>query len=123
MRRVLFLDDYSMRLKWAAEEFEEDDLVAVTTAAGAIMALDAYGPWDLVMLDHDLGGEVFVDRMRKDCGMEVVRWIVREKPEITEIVVHSGNQNAAAIMVWALKRSGYAAEYKPEIATYRGDRE
>ncbi len=123
MRRVLFLDDYSMRLKWAAEEFEEDDLVAVTTAAGAIMALENYGPWDLVMLDHDLGGEVFVDRMRKDCGMEVVRWIVKNKPEITEIVVHSGNQNAAAIMVWGLKRGGYAAEYKPEIATYRGDRE
>lgn len=121
MRRILFLDDYNLRLKWAADEFYDDDLVAVTTAAGAIMALENYGPWDLVMLDHDLGGEVFVDRMRKDCGMEVVRWITKNKPEIAEIIVHSGNQNAAKIMVWGLKKHGYAAEYRPNTAHYEGD--
>ncbi|GAH43886.1 unnamed protein product [marine sediment metagenome] len=36
--------------------------------------------WDVLFLDHDLGGEVFVDSNREDTGSEVARWL-NENPE------------------------------------------
>ena len=55
-------------------------------------------PWDEVHLDHDLGGEVYVDVGRDDCGMEVVRWLAREPRRHlrkARFTVHSHNMAAA----------------------------
>jgi hypothetical protein len=46
------------------------------------------------MLDHDLGGEIYVDTNYSNTGSEVVRWIEKNKPDIKEIVVHSYNSSA-----------------------------
>ena len=73
-RRILFLDDDPTR----GVEFLTDnpDAVWVETVADCIRALRE--PWDEVHLDHDLGGEHFVDHDRDDCGMAVVRWLCEE---------------------------------------------
>jgi hypothetical protein len=73
-RRILFLDDDPAR----AEIFlaENPDAIWVETASDCIARLEE--PWDEVHLDHDLGGERFVDLSREDCGMEVVRWLCLE---------------------------------------------
>ena len=62
---------------------------------------------DTVFLDHDLGGEVFVESEREDCGMEVVRFIVENKPEIRQIVVHTMNGVAGIEMRNKLMDAGY----------------
>jgi CheY-like chemotaxis protein len=111
--KILFLDDSAERIEKAFEHFEDDDVDIVVSAASAIEALRAKRKYDLVMLDHDLGGETWVDSNREDCGMEVVRWIVKKKPKIGRIVVHSWNSVAAPIMVEELKKAGYKATYKP----------
>lgn len=64
-------------------------------------------------LDHDLGGKVFVDSNREDCGMEVVRWIMRNRPFIGRVIVHSWNEPAARRMVADLRRRDYAVSYAP----------
>lgn len=111
--KILFLDDSAERIEKAFDNFDGDDLEVVVSAASAIKALKAKGKFDLVMLDHDLGGETWVNSNREDCGMEVVRWIVKKKPKIGRIVVHSWNSVAAPIMVEELKKAGYKATYKP----------
>ena len=99
--KILFLDDRGERLDIAAARYKDDDLVLMRTAEEAIFVLrHTTKDWDLVCLDHDLGGESFVDSNRSDCGMEVVRWIEMHKPIIGKIIVHSSNPDAAHKMFW-----------------------
>ena len=110
--RILFLDDDPRR----AEVFlaENPQTVWVQTAAECVARLEE--PWDEVHLDHDLGGEHYVDPDREDCGMEVVRWLCREpRPALaaTRFTVHSHNDNAAILMAVTLTFCGYAVTQRP----------
>ena len=60
---------------------------------------------DSLFLDHDLGGEVYVDSSREDCGMEVVRWLCNnhiDKEEVNNIYVHTMNPAASESMYHTL---------------------
>jgi len=112
--RVLFMDDDPLR----AEVFLErcPQAVWVETAGDCIARLNE--PWDEVHLDHDLGGEQYVDVNRDDCGMAVVRWLCAEaEPRAsvrdTRFFIHSYNFGAASLMVECLLRNGYTAEFRP----------
>jgi len=101
---ILFLDDSEnrhIRVRRALPSVN-----ACRNAADCVSLLQNH-KFDLVSLDHDLGGETFVSSDRKDCGMEVVRWIVLHKPLIDYIVVHSANRPAAEEMKRKLKDAGY----------------
>ena len=97
--RILFLDDDPYRAR--AFLGRHPDAVWVETAGDCITRLAE--PWDEVHLDHDLGGEIYVDSSRKDRGMEVVRWLCSQPvtPSATLFFVHSHNADAASAMVQA----------------------
>ena len=104
--RILFLDDDPRR----GVEFltYNPDAVWVETAADCIGALCE--PWDEVHLDHDLGGEHFVDHDRDDCGMAVIRWLCDEpRPHLRSslFVIHTHNAGAAIAMMFQLQSMGY----------------
>lgn len=108
----LFLDDDAERAKLFLTEYP--DAVWVETAADCISQLAAH--WDEVHLDHDLGGEQYVDVDRDDCGMHVVRWLgfePRTHLRSTQFFVHSHNGVAATVMVLNLKSMGFRAEAAP----------
>jgi hypothetical protein len=111
-RRVLFLDDDARRVEVFLDRCPEAVWVRSAEACIARLAQS----WDEVHLDHDLGGEQFVDTNRDDCGMAVVRWLCaepREQLRNTRFFIHSYNLAAAAMMVQCLLRSGYTAEFRP----------
>lgn len=112
---ILFLDDNTERLA-SAERFiskvmsvpKESEIGLTTTANDTIDAIQTYVP-QILFLDHDLGGEVYVDSGREDCGMEVVRWLVGNFQEnIKVIIVHSWNTVAGEEMVKKLRDAGYS---------------
>lgn len=121
--RLLFLDDDPQR----AEIFlvAKPYAIWVQTAQDCIARLEE--AWFEVHLDHDLGGERFVDMNREDCGMEVVRWLCREPRthlQGTRFVVHTHNTGAALMMVLKMRETGYQAEFIPfgfELAQLGGD--
>jgi hypothetical protein len=76
------------------------------------------GPDVFAFLDHDLGGKQWVDSAEKNTGMEVVRWIVANKPPLKHVVVHSHNNIAAKEMRLKLADAGYSVE---EVPFYRLD--
>jgi hypothetical protein len=93
---------------------ENPEAVWVQTAGECIGRLEE--EWDEVHLDHDLGGERFVDLSREDCGMEVVRWLCLEPhPHLirTRFLVHSHNAIAAGMMVMQIQVAGYHVESRP----------
>lgn len=115
---VLFLDDSERRVQVATDFFERKvEGVVLCVAGNAHVAIEylrlAEEPWDLVMLDHDLGGKVYQDSKEENCGMEVVRYIERTRPEIKQIVVHSWNAPAGRRMQQRLQRAGYDTAYQP----------
>jgi len=107
---VLFLDDNPIRRKMFLSEVPSAQIV--DTVAECIKKLEEE-EWDYVLLDHDLGGETFVDSSRGDTGMEVVRWILEKKPKIGHVVVHSHNVPAANRMISLLEDGGYHCWYTP----------
>jgi len=110
--KVLFMDDDPAR--GASFLAAHPDAVWVGTAEDCIAHLAE--PWDEVHLDHDLGGDVFVDYERDDCGMAVVRWLCaqpRAHLEKTRFFVHTHNLNAACLMVLHLEVMGYEVQVRP----------
>jgi len=111
---ILFLDDDENRTNQFIKRFSNvEELIAVTTAKEAIEKLSTKDLWDYVFLDHDLGGKVFVDSNREDCGMEVVRWCLVNKPKIDQIIIHTWNEPAGKRMLSDLQNAGYNATYSP----------
>jgi hypothetical protein len=110
--RVLFLDDDPDRAVVFLAAYP--DAFWVQTAEECLARLSE--PWDEVHLDHDLGGEAFVDHERDDCGMAVVRWLCdRPRPHLkdTRFVVHTHNPDAACLMALQLQLAGYGVEVCP----------
>ena len=123
---ILFLDDSAQRAVLAYERMPVADrsrTIWCATAEEAIVTLwDYRDQLTTVRLDHDLGGEEYVNTKREDCGMEVVRYLEkmsRDKPEEFEklkqasFIVHSWNGHAAPIMVERLTKIGLDVEYVP----------
>lgn len=112
MRRRLFLDDDPAR----AEVFlaRHPDATWVQTVPECLERLAER--WGEVHLDHDLGGEHYVDSDRVDCGMEVVRWLTGEpRPHLARarFTVHSHNMVAAYEMVFRLRAAGFRVAARP----------
>lgn len=109
---VLFLDDSLQRSQ--AFRSHVPSATQVFDAEWCIEALKAQ-PWDVVLLDHDLGGEENVDSSGANTGMEVVRWIESNKPKVKTFIVHSCNEAARIRMASRLELAGYATFCKPWI--------
>ena len=107
---IIILEDDDNRIEKFVSLFPSAQIVK--TAKECIELLENNG-CDRLFLDHDLGGEIYVDTNYQNTGSEVVRWIEINKPEIKEIVVHSYNSSAALMMMNALLKSGYNAQRIP----------
>jgi len=107
---VLFMDDDPGRRAAFLERVPSS--FVVDNAMDCIKALSEK-PWDVVFLDHDLGGEVYVDTGREDCGMEVVRWMEDNLPIVGSVIVHSLNGPASKEMVNRLDDANYNVTHIP----------
>lgn len=118
---ILFMDDDPNRAALAYQRFSKekrDNTIWCTSAAEAIDVLENYDV-DEAHLDHDLGGEHFVDSRREDCGMEVVRWIEHrsavelEKLRKCTFIIHSWNIPCAIQMAERLRKLGLKVQHIP----------
>lgn len=89
--------------------------VRTETAPACIAKIQEAESINELWLDHDLGGQVYVDSNREDTGMEVVRFLVANdmKSKIKKIFAHTLNTNAGLIMAEDLCKAGYEAYYFP----------
>jgi len=114
---VLFLDDDAGRTHRFLHRVPT--AITVETAEACIERLragtgDPSRPtWDAIFLDHDLGGEIYVQSERTDTGMEVVRWMEAHLPPIQKVIVHTHNDSAGVEMERRLAAVGYHVGYHP----------
>jgi hypothetical protein len=110
--QILFLDDDPARARAFLKRHPEAAWVETAEECIARLAEE----WDQIHLDHDLGGEIYVDCSRPDCGMEVVRWLCAEpRGHVNEalFIIHTHNAEAAQLMLQSLREQGYQAVYRP----------
>lgn len=107
---LLFLDDSKERIKKFKSSYPFATIVE--TSEETILQLQK-SKFKIVSLDHDLGGEIYVDSGREDTGMGVVRWIIENKPQIELIIVHSLNDDGSLNMMSYLRSAGYNAVRTP----------
>jgi len=66
--------------------------------------------YDLILLDHDLGGEIFVDINKENTGSTVARWMSNYPNNLnkdTPVIIHSHNYPAAQYMMSRIKKAIY----------------
>src|SRR6185503_5276221 len=117
--KILFLDDNKKRIEFFKQFNPDADIVE--NAQDCIKSLKENGIYDLICLDHDLGGEVYVNSENKNTGMEVVRYL--ESKEYRKyyssnkvhgfIIVHTWNFKAGEEMVNRIRNVGYKVVYIP----------
>ena len=114
--RMLFLDDSTKRIESAREQYSNlYDVTYVHTTKECLRYL-CRETYDILSLDHDLGGIDFQDPNDVTSGMEVVRYLEEcdagETIDETEVWVHSSNLFAANAMIKRLNDLGMKAYYK-----------
>ncbi|MGB0925474.1 MAG: cyclic-phosphate processing receiver domain-containing protein [Minisyncoccia bacterium] len=113
------LEDDLNRMKWFNREFIGNS--HSETADGIINLIKGRQEYiDILFLDHDLGGEQYVDSSVHNTGMTVVKWLCEPHncaltKDIGKIVVHSLNRYAATQMTQMLHDAGYDASQIPFI--------
>lgn len=114
--RILFLDDNEKR----RQAFKQNSIGCVVdfacNADEALAFLLGEQTYDLIMLDHDLGGPMEEGLLLEDAkdGRYVVKGLVDSKKHLdTTIVVHSLNGAGAEVMLFHLVLAGYEAHYLP----------
>ena len=60
-------------------------------------------PWDLICLDHDLGGKTFVDYEDPNTGYQVAKFIREKNIPYKKCIIHSMNYAGAMKMRSVLK--------------------
>lgn len=115
-KKILILDDDQGRHDGFTKIFPQDQ---VTHALDYDQFRDALplGPFDLVCLDHDLGGTADPDGnvvLRKS-GMDAAQALVDLPPQLRpkQVLVHSHNTSASPKMVQVLRDAGIPVARKP----------
>lgn len=106
--KIFILEDDPNRIALFREWFLGHDLRIYDTVATGLPALLEGGPWDMIFLDHDLGGEVYVTTDTPNTGSAFVShldadWIRHCR---ALIVVHSYNPVGASLMFDRLEAMG-----------------
>ena len=101
-QQIFILEDNEERIKSFKATYHDCDLTITTTAQEAINVLDRISllVFDLITLDHDLGGEVYCQSDEKS-GYQVAKFLsARMIP--CPVIIHSWNPVGAKNMLRAL---------------------
>ena len=102
--KILIVEDMSSRIEFFKNKFKGHDLYFFDNAKDSIDALKLISdkPWDVVFLDHDLGGRVFVSSSDPNTGYAVAEFIRDNDIKINQIIIHSmnpaGSQNIKSVL-------------------------
>lgn len=108
--KILVLDDDPLRIDAFRELFSGHDTRFFQDSDSMTAFLKGTPePYDLVFLDHDLGGDVL-----KNNGLIVARFLAEHTLEIGAILIHSSNPVGAEQMEHVLKKK-YRVYRAPDV--------
>ncbi len=96
--RVLILEDSPERIKTFQKKLWKHDLYFFDNVDDTIKALEYMDAFDVLFLDHDLGGQVFVDSDEPNTGYQLAKYIKEKQLKFNQVVIHSMNPVGAQRM-------------------------
>ena len=116
--RILVLEDDPKRIEVFKSVLGGKHAVSYVETARDCIDLLETEKFDVVFLDHDLGGEVYVSEAHTNTGSEVVRWLMLHVQDLDPyVIVHSHNTVAAERMQSNLQRAAFSHVYRIPFAT------
>lgn len=105
--KIFILEDNQQRIEWFQDFFDQisDDVKYVTTAEDGKQMVTSE-KFDVIFLDHDLGGQVYVDSQNDNTGYQVALKMINGQQECP-VVVHSLNSIGANNIVEYLNTNAY----------------
>ena len=95
MGKVLIVDDDPMRfpdlIRFAKQNVVDAEIIMVLDSVAAENILIANGPWDMIFLDHDLGGLVYINSNEPNTGYQIAKFIADHEIGFETCVLHSMN--------------------------------
>jgi CheY-like chemotaxis protein len=104
--RIFILEDMQIRINIFKKWYEAHELVIVTNAEEAINILSKDLEWDVLFLDHDLGGKIFVSIKDENTGSRVAKFLCNKSIK-GRIIIHSWNPVGAKNMLNYLSYAEY----------------
>lgn len=103
---IFLLEDNHARIvtfkKLLSKKFPEAELTIAIEASQAKRLL-SNSHWDVIFLDHDLGGKVFVDSSESNTGYQVAKYIKESNISYGQIITHTQNSVGGENIVNLLK--------------------
>lgn len=94
--KILILEDSILRMNYFRKKFKNDEIIHTDSAHKAIEYIKE-NDFDVILLDHDLGGEEN-DYDPTNCGGIVAEYL-KENPVKSQILIHSYNEPASRKML------------------------
>jgi len=102
MKKVFLLEDDPKRIKWFKATFINVD--HADNPIDGLKMLEENSDYGMIFLDHDLGGEQYVDSADPTTGMQLAKWMAEKSLHLdTPIIIHSLNYGGAVNMESVLK--------------------
>jgi len=105
MKKILILEDDPNRVLKFYEMFEYHSLTITNTSEAAIEIASSH-KFDVIFLDHDLDGRVYVNSDEKNTGYQVAKILPSTINKNTPVIIHSWNGVGAKRMMGAMNESG-----------------
>ena len=110
--RILVVEDDPERHAFFLRELGEHDVCICQNAFKGSNAITK-SKFDMIFLDHDLGGRVFVNSDDENTGYQVALKVKGSPNEGAEFIVHSMNVVGAENIVKHLEGIGCNVRYEP----------
>ena len=103
---IFILEDDRQRIDTFLELLKDHVLTMCDTVDEAKKLYETHGPFDIVFLDHDLGGEVYVPSSKDNTGYQLAKWLSKRTEEKAPLmVIHSFNPIGAENMKSVLPKA------------------
>ena len=103
--KIFILEDDATRQQWLRERLIDHDITIIESCRDAAKFV---GPYDLILLDHDLGGRQL--EAHEDCGLLFVQRC-KDRFGDAEVIAHTYNSAGANAM---------RAQHRMYVAPFRG---
>lgn len=102
--RIFILEDSDERIKFFKKQLLGENLFIAKTVEKGKIELSKHEHWDMIFLDHDLDGAIFIDSNKPNTGYQLAKYI-KKNNTYSNIILHTMNPNGSKNMKAILKNA------------------
>lgn len=110
--KIFILEDDLNRINIFRTKLLNHELYIADNVEEGKKLIEEFNP-EVLLLDHDLGGQIFVSSDNPNTGYQFARWLREQGKKFTQIIIHSCNPVGANNIYHEIKNSAESVEMVP----------